>query len=50
MATLKEAEQAIIDAVADLAPQTGSPRHLRDMAEALAWLRSPSQAHGGGGE
>ena len=47
MATLKDAEQALIDAITAKAPKVARPSSLLELAEALAWVRSPSQSHGG---
>lgn len=49
MATQQEADQAIIDQVATLAPRA-NPGALLKLAEALAWVKSPHQSHGGGVE
>lgn len=46
VATAKHAEGSIGKGSSSVMSAYGST--LRDMAEALAWVRSPSQPHGGG--
>jgi hypothetical protein len=41
-----DAQDAILDQI--IKSVDGSARAVRDLAEAWAWLRSPSQSHGGG--
>lgn len=48
MADTAEAAQALADAIAEMAPKINGTRGLLELAEALAWIRSPSQSHGGG--
>jgi hypothetical protein len=47
MATSKEAQDALIDAITKMAPNTKRAATLLELAEALAWVRDPTQAHGG---
>jgi hypothetical protein len=47
VATVDEVRQAIYDSIV-AAADTQNAVALRDLAEAFAWLRSPSQSHGGG--
>jgi len=55
MATVDEAHQALIDSIENLsralANDTSSYGHraeaIKDLAEAFAWVVSPSQSHGG---
>ncbi len=42
-----EAREAILKEIAERAPTVGSAGQLRDLAEAFAWVISPSQPHGG---
>lgn len=49
MATDNEAEEAILARIVQLAPNVQS-QGLLNLAEALAWLRNPSQPHGGHSE
>ena len=46
MATLDEANQAVIDAIHKQAQKVGSARQALQLAEAVAWLLNPSQPHG----
>jgi hypothetical protein len=47
MATVGTAHQAVLDAIEKMAPAVKRPESLLQLAEALAWLRSPEQPHGG---
>jgi hypothetical protein len=50
--TVDEVDQALLAAIKRVAENTeagpGAGRRLRDLAEALAWVQSPHQPHGGG--
>lgn len=46
MATEDEARQALIDAIAKMAPKVARPSSLLQLAEASAWLSAPAQPHG----
>jgi hypothetical protein len=47
MVTRQEAQQALLDAIAQAASGESHAPSLRDLAEALAWVTSPNQPHGG---
>ena len=47
MATKQEAQQALLDAIAQAPSGQSHAPSLRDLAEALAWVTSPNQPHGG---
>jgi hypothetical protein len=46
MATHDEARQAIIDAIAKMAPKAATVKGVLTLAEAYAWVTVPGQAHG----
>lgn len=46
MATTEEAADALVDAIADMAPRVRGTSGLLELAEALAWVRQPGQSHG----
>ena len=51
MASIEETQQILLDAIATNASQMGASesasRVVLNLAEAHAWLQSPSQPHGG---
>jgi len=55
MGTFDETQQAVLDLIADatksaaqIADSSAQARAALRLAEALAWVRSPNQPHGGG--
>jgi hypothetical protein len=48
MAEEMEAKQALIDAIAEMAPHAPTSKQLLELAEAWAWCHRPNQSHGGG--
>lgn len=46
MATDDEAADAIVNRIMELAPVAPTSEKLLLLAEALAWVRDPSQSHG----
>lgn len=48
MATLEEAQQAMLDAITKAATSAhlSSSDHILELCEAWAWLRFPNQMHG----
>ena len=47
MATFEETAQALLDAIYGMAVGNGSSLRILRLAEAYAWVTSPSQPHGG---
>lgn len=47
MATIDETHKALVDKIHKLANSTNSGTVILQLAEAYAWVASPSQAHGG---
>jgi len=47
MASANETQQALLDAIAKMAPDAPTTTQLLELAEAWAWCHRPGQAHGG---
>jgi hypothetical protein len=47
--TSHQAKLALLQKIAELAPQSANPSQLVRLAEAWAWVVQPAQAHGTGG-
>lgn len=45
--TREEAQQKILNAIADGTDRKSVGSHIRDLAEAWAWLERPGNGHGG---